>query len=114
MHSVSALLLKQSDKSWDKLEASGEEALFYELERQRFTIPKGCLAGACGLCRIEVIEGAENLTPPTPIEEITLENFKEDQESRYGKGCLAGKQIRLSCKAQARGSIKIQVFGEAK
>ena len=49
--------------------------------------------GACGTCRIEVVEGAENLTPPNPEE-----TYKEI-EAPY----------RLSCQAKLLGDVVVKV-----
>jgi len=49
--------------------------------------------GACGTCRIEVVEGWNNLTPPTPDE-----TYKE-LESPY----------RLSCQSKLIGDVVVKV-----
>ena len=49
--------------------------------------------GACGTCRIEVVEGWDNLTPPTPDE-----TYKE-MEAPY----------RLSCQAKLLGDIIVKI-----
>lgn len=49
--------------------------------------------GACGTCRIEVVEGWDNLTPPTPDE-----TYKELEEPH-----------RLSCQAKLEGDVVIKV-----
>jgi ferredoxin len=49
--------------------------------------------GACGTCRVEVIEGWDNLTPQTPDE-----TFKE-LEAPY----------RLSCQAKLKGDVVVKV-----
>ena len=49
--------------------------------------------GACGTCRIEVVEGANNLTPPTPDE-----TYKE-LEPPY----------RLSCQCKLLGDVVVKV-----
>ena len=49
--------------------------------------------GACGTCRIEVVEGAENLSPPAPDE-----TYKEI-EAPY----------RLSCQARLLGDVVVKV-----
>jgi ferredoxin len=49
--------------------------------------------GACGTCRIEVIEGWENLSPPTPDE-----TYKE-LEPPY----------RLSCQSRLIGDVVVRV-----
>jgi len=49
--------------------------------------------GACGTCRIEVLEGWDNLTPPTPDE-----TYKE-LEAPY----------RLSCQCKLLGDVVLKV-----
>jgi uncharacterized 2Fe-2S/4Fe-4S cluster protein (DUF4445 family) len=49
--------------------------------------------GACGTCRIEVLEGWDQLTPPTPDE-----TYKE-LEAPY----------RLSCQARLLGDVIVKV-----
>jgi uncharacterized 2Fe-2S/4Fe-4S cluster protein (DUF4445 family) len=49
--------------------------------------------GACGTCRIEVVEGWDNLTPPTPDE-----TYKEIEPP-----------YRLSCQAKLVGDVIVKV-----
>lgn len=49
--------------------------------------------GACGTCRIEVVRGGENLSPPTPDE-----TYKEIEEP-----------YRLSCQAKLLGDVIVKV-----
>ncbi len=49
--------------------------------------------GACGTCRIEVLEGWANLTPPTPDE-----TYKE-----------LDPPYRLSCQAKVTGDVVVKV-----
>ena len=49
--------------------------------------------GACGTCRIEVVEGWNNLTPPTPDE-----TYKELEPPH-----------RLSCQAKLVGDVIVKV-----
>jgi 2Fe-2S ferredoxin len=49
--------------------------------------------GACGTCRIEVVEGWNQLTPPTPDE-----TYKELEEPH-----------RLSCQAKLLGDVIVKV-----
>jgi ferredoxin len=49
--------------------------------------------GACGTCRVEVIDGWDNLTPPTPDE-----TYKE-LEAPY----------RLSCQSKLLGDVILKV-----
>jgi uncharacterized 2Fe-2S/4Fe-4S cluster protein (DUF4445 family) len=49
--------------------------------------------GACGTCRIKVIDGWDNLTPPTPDE-----TYKELEDP-----------YRLSCQAKLIGDVIVEV-----
>lgn len=49
--------------------------------------------GACGTCRVEVLEGWDNLTPPTPDETY------KDLEEPY----------RLGCQAKLKGDVRVKV-----
>lgn len=49
--------------------------------------------GACGTCRIEIVEGADQVTPPT-IDEIV----KEIEEPH-----------RLSCQTKVLGDVKVKI-----
>ena len=49
--------------------------------------------GACGTCRIEIVEGEGNLTPPTPDE-----TYKE-----------IDPPYRLSCQARLVGDVIVKV-----
>lgn len=49
--------------------------------------------GACGTCRIQVIDGWERLTPQTPVE------TSRDMNAPY----------RLACQASAEGDIVVRI-----
>lgn len=49
--------------------------------------------GACGTCRVEVVEGWDNLTPPTPDE-----TYKE-----------LDPPYRLGCQARLTGDVVVKV-----
>jgi uncharacterized 2Fe-2S/4Fe-4S cluster protein (DUF4445 family) len=49
--------------------------------------------GACGTCRVEVVDGWNNLTPPTPDE-----TYKELEEPH-----------RLSCQGKLKGDVIVKV-----
>lgn len=60
-------------------------------------IPFGCREGNCATCMIEVLEGGENLNPPTANEKITLLEEELDMN------------IRLACQCKiAQGEITIK------
>lgn len=57
-------------------------------------VPFACTEGVCGTCVIEVIEGKENLTPPTQEEEDFLGAGTQDE--------------RLACQCKIKGGcVKI-------
>ncbi len=74
-----------------------ESSILYDaLESQNLIIPHGCLAGACGACRVEISSGAENLSVPGAVELDTLSHLKNED-----------KIIRLACRAKVLGDITI-------
>ena len=93
-----------------EFEVDEEDILFDALDNHGCKLPHGCLAGSCGACRIEVIEGEENLKPASAIEMNTIEAIVENYEKRNGQGSAAGKKIRLACRARVRGEVKFKSF----
>jgi len=91
-------------------EVESEDIIFDALDNHGEKLPHGCLAGSCGACRIEVIEGDENLKPPSAIELNTIEAIVENYEKRHGAGSCDGKKIRLACRARVRGEVKFKSF----
>lgn len=49
--------------------------------------------GACGTCRIEIVEGADHVTPPT------MDEVVKEIEDPY----------RLSCQAKLIGDVKVKI-----
>ena len=56
----------------------------------------GCREGDCGTCLMEVVEGANNLTSPSVVEDKIL------RESS------AGRHQRLACQAQVLGDCTVK------
>lgn len=56
----------------------------------------GCREGDCGTCLMKVVEGWNNLTEPSVVEEKVL---REN---------MAGKHCRLACQAQVLGDISVK------
>lgn len=80
-----------------------ENGILYDsLSDQGEELPHGCLSGSCGACKIEVIEGAENLGPAGVIEANTVESIMADDRN------LKGKNIRLSCRAKVSGNVSFR------
>ena len=82
------------------------EVLYDGLERQGLELPHGCLAGACGACKVVVLEGAAHLDEPGVVEKNSLEAIYRDFPHAKGKA------IRLSCRARVLGKVKITPFDE--
>lgn len=76
------------------IEWSSERPLLHCLLEAGLTISHICDGdGACGTCRIEVLEGWQNLSPRTPDE------VSKEVEAPY----------RLSCQTRARGDVAVRV-----
>ena len=56
-------------------------------------VPFGCQNGICGVCTIEIVEGAENLQPLNDREQVM--------------GCNSKKRLACQCKIK-KGNIKIK------
>lgn len=57
----------------------------------------GCTKGTCGKCVCRVVWGAENLSPPGPLE------FQ-----RLGRELVAGAGMRLACQVQVFGPARVE------
>ncbi|AYF45813.1 MULTISPECIES: 2Fe-2S iron-sulfur cluster binding domain-containing protein [Halobacteriovorax] len=76
------------------------QSIFDALQDQGKTLPHGCLSGSCGSCRIQIIEGKENMKKPGIIEQNTIDAIAgEHPEVEEGK-------IRMACRAKVLGDIK--------
>lgn len=57
----------------------------------------GCRDGACGACMVQVLEGAEHLSPMEEDEQ----DFLETMNAREGE--------RLACQCKVYGDVKLEV-----
>lgn len=89
------------------VEIASESILFDALADKGIDLPHGCLSGSCGACRVDVVQGEENLQPAGAIENNTIEAIKDEYRKTQGEGFLTGKHIRLSCRARIRGDVTI-------
>lgn len=89
-------------------EVNEKDIIFDALDNQGLKLPHGCLAGSCGACRIEIVEGKENLKAPSQIEANTIEAIKQNYERVNGEGSLDGREVRLSCRARVLGDVKFK------
>lgn len=51
--------------------------------------------GVCGKCRLEILQGAENLSPPTDLEKFLKERYR------------LSENIRISCQAIVNGDVTV-------
>ncbi len=84
--------------------ANNEETILDALSKSGHTLPTGCLAGSCGICKIEVTKGLENLSMASAVEQNTLEALHDEDSDKK----LEGKNIRLACRAKVNGDITIR------
>lgn len=92
------------------LEFNDGDIIFNAYEKKGIELPHGCLAGSCGACRIEILEGAENLAAPTAVETDTLNSIKENIAQKHGESFIEGKTIRLSCRAKINGDFTFKTL----
>jgi ferredoxin len=97
--------IKDTNASFEVQEG---DILYDSLADQGLKLPHGCLSGSCGACRIEILEGQENLQPASPVEQNTIEALKEEFRQNEGSAFLENKIIRLSCRAKVQGNLTIR------
>jgi ferredoxin len=90
------------------VEVSEGEILYDSLSDRGEELPHGCLSGSCGACRIEVIKGQENLSPPGVIEKNTIEALKEEFLKTKGQTFVESTEIRLACRAKVLADVMIE------
>ncbi len=86
-----------------KTESIDNQTLFDCLEDAGYSLPFGCLAGSCGACRVEVIEGKEFLKNPGEVETDTINMIAKNHPN------IAKENIRLSCRAKIAKSGNISI-----
>lgn len=106
MPTVLVIDMKENDKEIS-FELSENEVIYEGLDRQGLQLPHGCLSGSCGACRIEILEGENNLKAPSIIEADTIAHIKEALANNSSNPIYLQKNIRLSCRARVSGDIKI-------
>lgn len=97
--------IKDTENSFEVNEG---EILYDSLCDRGYNLPHGCLSGSCGACRVEVMEGKENLLPPGIIEQNTIDALKDEFKNLYGEEFILNKEIRLSCRAKVKGEVVIR------
>ena len=83
-------------KNYPDLEVPEGAVLMEALLKAGFPVASSCHGdGICAKCRIQVINGAENLSQPTVLEEILRDRLR------------IAKDLRISCQAKVMGDITI-------
>jgi len=95
---------KKNQDSTQEFQVEIEQKLFDGLQNLGTELPFGCLAGSCGSCKIEVLEGAENLSPMSVVEADTVKSIREKFETN------PQIPVRLSCRAKVLGPVTIKVL----
>jgi ferredoxin len=93
-----------------KYEVDEGKIIFDELERQGLVLPHGCLAGSCGSCRIEILQGAQNLSVAGAVESDTVLAIIKNYNDTGRGDLVSNKNVRLSCRAKVLGDIKIKIL----
>ena len=92
-----------------EVEIKEGELLYDTFEDNGHDLPHGCLAGSCGACKVEVLEGAECLSDPSTIEKDTLQSVTDNLIKNKGQEFVEGKTLRLSCRAKFKGGAGIKI-----
>lgn len=90
--------VEEGSNLWESLETLGHK------------LPSGCLAGSCGSCRINVLEGLENLSKLSVIEADTIEHLNQSYLETNGEEWINSKDLRLSCRTKVNGDVKIHIL----
>lgn len=97
--------IKDTDKT---VEVNSGEILYDSLYDRGIELPHGCLSGSCGACRVEVLDGKDQLQAAGVIESNTIEALRDEFRKLHGEEFVQGKEIRLSCRAKVLGNVTIR------
>lgn len=86
-----------------EIDVNAGESVFAAIRRVGVLVPTACNGkGTCGLCRVKVISGKENLDPPSPVEVRHLGNT------------YFITKLRLSCQVHPTGDVTLELPDAAK
>jgi ferredoxin len=81
-----------------KVETPAGTSVFHAARGAGIPIPTACVSkGTCGLCRVRIVAGAENLPPFSAVERQHLGNV-------YWL-----TKVRLSCQSIVEGDVTVEV-----
>jgi 2Fe-2S ferredoxin len=102
---VVAVVTVHVEPSGVDVEVGPGQSVMGAAEEQGLLWPTICHGLAeCHTCFFEVVDGAEQLEAPTPVESVALGQFA-------GRSWYEGKIIRLACQARVRGPMTIRKLG---
>ncbi len=88
-------------KTHTGLDVREGENLMKALLDKQIPVASSCYGkGVCTKCRVQVIEGATNLSKPNALEKLATERLKETNSALQA-------DERLSCQTRILGDIKI-------
>ena len=76
------------------------DSLLRIAEANQVPLESGCQMGVCGADPVRIVAGAENLTPPSMAERVTLRRLALPAD------------CRMACSARVRGHVTLAVAGE--
>ena len=69
--------------------------------------------GLCTTCAVLPLAGAENLTPPTRLEKVSLATWWLGKPLAFVRKRWKGRTVRLACQAYVRGPVEVVgLFGK--
>ena len=78
------------------VEAKEGDSLVLASGRGAYPIATGCSDGSCATCRVEVLEGADNLSQADEFEISTIERNNIDPSLRLGcQSAVLGENLRV-------------------
>lgn len=86
------------------------EILYDSLADRGVKLPHGCLSGSCGACRVQILEGKDNLAKPGVIEQDTINSLKTEFTQLHGADFVQDKEIRLACRAKVMGDVSLKTL----
>lgn len=69
------------------------ERLIDALDDARAPVELGCRSATCGVCMVEVVEGAGALAPPDPIERVALDELEAEPGDRLACRAAIGAAV---------------------
>jgi ferredoxin len=99
MASSVRIVVETDDGKSVELDVPGGSALADAFDEHAAPVPFSCRSASCGTCRIDVLEGADELLPPAEDELDVLRIFDADPAA-----------TRLACQARlAPGAQRLRV-----